>query len=304
MRILVTGAAGFAGRHLIRELVRRRGTVHALVRRADQARALRALGATPILGDVTRPADLRRAVRRARPDAAAHLASLAFVPDAEKDPARARRVIVGGTENLMRALPPSCRVLLVSSGMVYGPTGRRLPAESTAPAPASPYAALKLEAEIRALALRPDVLIARPFNHAGPGQDPRFVVADFARQIARIEAGLQLPRMIVGDLRSRRSFLDVRDVARAYVLLLAKGRPGTVYNVAGAEASIRGILLSLKRLARVRIAVVSHASKRRGTSRFAGSAARLRRETGWAPKIPLSRTLRDVLSEWRHKEEV
>ncbi len=302
MRIFVTGASGFAGRHLVRELARQGWTVYGLIRRPQQARMLRALGAIPVPGDITRPATLHRAVRLSRPDAAVHLAAMAFVPDVQKDPLRARRVFVEGTENLLKALPPSCRILFVSSGMVYAPASRTLPDESTPPMPANPYGALKLEAEIRALALRSDVLIARPFNHAGPGQDPRFVVSDFARQIARIEAGLQEPVMTVGDLRSRRAFLDVRDVARAYALLLKKGRPGTVYNVSGPEVSIESLLQGLRRLSTAKVRVTSSADRRRGPSRFAGSAARLRRETGWKPRIPLSKTLKDVLSEWRKQE--
>ena len=195
-RILVTGAAGFAGLHLARELGCRGWTVHGLVRKLTQIPALKAVGAKPILGDLTREADLRRAVRLAEPEACAHLAAGAFVPDAEKDPLLARRVIVGGTESLRKALPAGCRLLFVSTGMVYGPVKRRLPDESTPPAPANLYSRLKVEAET----LVPEAIIARPFNHAGPGQDPRFVVSDFARQVARIEAGIQSETMQVGDL--------------------------------------------------------------------------------------------------------
>ena len=297
-RILVTGAAGFAGLHLVRELNRRGWTVYGLARRKSQFPALRAAGAKPLLGDLTRPSDLRRAVRLSKPAACAHLAAGAFVPDADRDPARARLVIVGGTLNLVRALPPGCRLLLVSSGMVYGPAKRRLPDESTSPAPANLYSRLKLAAE----ALAPDAILARPFNHAGPGQDPRFVVSDFARQVARIEAGSQPPTMQVGDLSSIRSFCDVRDMARAYADLVERGLPGRIYNVAGPEASIRSVLGGLRRLSKTRIRVVSTAKKRRGTSRVAGSAGRIRRELGWKPRISLSRTLKDVLSEWRKKE--
>ncbi len=130
-RVLVTGAGGFAGLHLVR-LLRSRGVrVYGLVRRKAQAKALRALGAQALLGDLIRPASLRRAVAASRPDAVAHLASPSFVPAAEAGPARTRRAIVGGTTALLEAvreLAPSARILLVSSGMVYGPARGRGPA--------------------------------------------------------------------------------------------------------------------------------------------------------------------------------
>ena len=310
MRILVTGAAGFAGRHVVLELLRRGHKVYGLARRAAQVRALRALGARSLQGDVTRKADLLRVLQAALPQGIIHLAGEAHVGEAARDPAKTRRVTVGGSRNLLEAAAeavPACRVLLVSSGMVYGPARGSPPREGARLRVRGAYARAKAAAEREAgrIAARYGLalIIARPFNHAGPGQSPRFAMADFARQIACIEAGKATPRIEVGDLSSRRAFLDVRDVARAYADLLARGRPGRVYNVSGARpVRIQAVLDGLLRISGLEVEVVSVPSRRRGTSTYAGCAGRIRRELGWRPKISLSRTLRDVLSEWRRKE--
>lgn len=307
MRVLVTGAAGFAGRHLVRELRRRGHAVYGLVRRRAQRAPVRALGAVPVLGDVTRRRDLERALRLARPDAVAHLAAESFVPAAASDPEGTLRTTVAGTRLLAAVLSrqvPKARLLYVSTGMVYGPVRRGLPAEGAPARPANVYAEAKLAAE-RVLREVPglDLVVARPFNHAGPGQDPRFVVSSFARQAVRIERGIQAPVVKVGDLSARRSFVDVRDVVRAYADLLVRGRPGRVYNVAGrGTVPMSAVLDLVRKAARKPFRVEVEAGRRRGADRFAGSAARIRRELGWVPRIPLARTVADVLADWRGKE--
>ena len=174
-RILVTGAAGFAGLHLARELGCRGWTVHGLVRKLTQIPALKAVGAKPILGDLTREADLRRAVRLAEPEACAHLAAGAFVPDAEKDPPCPPR-----SSAARASKPPSCRMPPPSSPRVWSMARE-------APLPTNPRSrpGQPTVAQGRGGDARPEAIIARPFNYAGPGQDPRFVVSALARQVAR-----------------------------------------------------------------------------------------------------------------------
>jgi GDP-4-dehydro-6-deoxy-D-mannose reductase len=149
------------------------------------------------------------------------------------------------------------------------------------------------------------VLLARAFNHIGPGQDPSFAVAGFARQLARIRLGHAPPVIEAGDLEVTRDFTDVRDVVRAYFDLLARGRPATPYNVcSGRETRLRDALDELAALAGVAVEVRVDPARLRPVEqrRVCGSAARLRDDAGWVPRHPLPDSLRASLDEWMHKE--
>ena len=296
-RILVTGAAGFVGRHLLPAL-----------RAAFPAAEL---ATQPF--DVADPAAVTQAVRQARPDACVHLAAISAIPAAQSDPDAAWRVNLGGTLSLARALAaeqPGCTLLFASTADAYGRSfkaGVGLD-ESAALNPMNTYGATKAAADLALGAMAGDslrVIRARPFNHTGPGQSADFVVAAFARQAARIAAGLQPPVLRVGALDPLRDFLDVRDVCAAYALCLARADtipPGSVLNIAsGAPRRVGDVLAELLELAGVEATVENDASRMRASeiTLAAGDAGLARRLLGWAPAIAWRQTLADVLADWR-----
>jgi len=307
LRILVTGAAGFAGRHLVRELL---AAGHEVATTDAMPAGHPATAGLPDYApaDLRDAAALRALVRATRPDGAIHLAAISFVPDAAKDPALLEGVNVGGPVNLAEALlaeAPAARLLFVSSAQVYGAS-----AASGAPAlgedaplrPETPYARSKAEAE-RALArlaaargLR--LSTVRPANHTGPGQSPKFVAPAFARQALAAARG-ELREIRVGNLESVRDFSDVRDVVRAYRLALERGADGATYNISsGALLRIGDLLSRLLELAGAAgTPIVPDPALFRPTDAVpALSTERLRADTGWEPEIPIERTLRDLLA--------
>ncbi len=303
MRVLVTGARGFAGRHLTAAL-RARG--HDVVG-ADHAAHEDTL---PV--DVTDPLAVRAAFDLARPDAVAHLAAQAFVPASLADPDATFEVNARGTLHVLDAaravaeegLRP--RVLVVSSADVYGVQPREAYPlrESAPPLPRNPYAASKVAAEALALAYARsfgvDAVVTRAFNHIGPAQDERFAVAAFATQVARVAAGLE--RVVrVGNLDASRDFLDVRDVCEAYALLLeGGGGAGEVYNVCSGKATtMREILRRLIEIAHVAVEVREDPERMRPADVpvSVGDASKLHEATGWAPRIPLTAALRAVYDD-------
>ncbi|MBN1558046.1 MAG: GDP-mannose 4,6-dehydratase, partial [Lentisphaerae bacterium] len=257
MRVLVTGAAGFAGRYAARELHAHGHAVTGLDLAFDEpvARLDRALSGD--LGDADRLAEL---VGDAAPEACLHLAALSSVPDGDAAPERAFAVNVIGTDNLLAALArhaPACRVLAVSTAHVYGRSRGDMPLNENAPLlPDTVYAVSKAAMELaaRGAAARSGLplLIARPNNHTGPGQSARFVVPALVAQAAAIRDGTAEPVLRLGNLDSVREFADVRDVVRAYRLLLEAGRPGEAYNIGGGQRlTIRELVQTVCRLAGV-----------------------------------------------------
>jgi GDP-4-dehydro-6-deoxy-D-mannose reductase len=243
-------------------------------------------------------------VRDARPDAVLHLAAIASVADAWRNPDAVSDVNVGGTRNLLAAVAaaaPAARFLLVSSAEIYGavPEPQQPIDESAPPHPTSPYATSKLEAENVALQAGVDTVIARPFPHIGPGQDTRFAIASFASQIAGIERGAE-PVLRVGNLDARRDFSDVRDVVGAYVALLGTGTG--LYNVcSGRAVRIGDVLASLLGLAEREIEVRPDPERMRPADipLLLGSPARIERDLGWRAERPLEQTLLDILTQAR-----
>lgn len=257
-----------------------------------------------------RSASLTRVLEDLQADCVLHLAGLTSVMDSFKDPEGYFDVNFHGTWNLLRALRASRfegRMLFVSSGDCYGAVGpERLPIEEREPfRPRNPYAVSKAAAELLCGQWSQsgtfDVITARPFNHVGPGQDARFAVAAFGRQVARIRAGLSEPVIVTGDLDVTRDLTDVRDVALAYFALLDRGRNGSAYNVgSGRETPMHDVLDTLMSIAGVRAKVRPNPALIRADEqrRAVACVDSIARDTGWAPAIPLPTTLADVIDDW------
>jgi GDP-4-dehydro-6-deoxy-D-mannose reductase len=294
--VLVTGSSGFVGRHFCSRY-----------------------GGIPLADgegqvDLLDPARVRSAIAAARPEAVLHLAAQSSVAASFENPEATFSVNFFGTLHLLEALNATefrGVFLYVGSADVYGKTDdTHLPiTESQQLRPLSPYAVSKVAAE--ALCYQWSqlqkfrVVLARPFNQIGPGQDPRFAVAHFARQIQRIRRGQQPPVVTTGDLNVTRDFTDVRDVVRAYRMLLDLGENGEVYNVcSGRERSLRSMVERLLQLSRVAATLQSDPKLLRPIEqrRFFGNAGKLRAVTGWTPDIPLETTLADILRQEDEKK--
>lgn len=314
MHVLITGAGGFVGGHLIQHLLTQPDlTLYAAVfDPPGQNPRLDALPVTQHQVELRDPAAVEAEIERTCPDLVFHLAALADVGQSFKDPWGTLENNILAQVNLLEAIKkqrPQARVLIVSSAEIYGsasdPDGLD---EHTPLMPGSPYSVSKIAQDMLGLqyfvAHHIPVIRARPFNHIGPGQTRGFVTADFASQIAAIEAGQHAPVMWVGNLAAERDFTDVRDVVRAYTLMLLKGEPGQVYNVGSGRAySIQFILDTLLSYSTVEIEARPDPARLRPSDvpRRVGNAARLRQQTGWEPAIPLEQSLLDILNDWRQR---
>ncbi len=302
---LVTGAAGFAGGHLVDRLVRDGVGVTAW-HRPGGAPPRPLAGATWAAVDLGDRDAIARALDRIAPDAVYHCAGAPHVGRSWDRTLATFETNVRCTHHLVEALRvrhPRARLVVTSSAMVYATSDEAL-SERAPLHPASPYAVSKLAQELVALedAGPQHVCIARSFNHFGPRQTPGFVTSDFARRIADIEAGRFPPEMAVGNLDARRDLTDVRDTVRAYQLMAERGTAGRIYNVcSGRTVVIRELLDRLLARARVPIAVRTDPKRLRPSDQpiVLGDSGRIRSELGWQPTIPLDQTLDDVLAYWR-----
>jgi GDP-4-dehydro-6-deoxy-D-mannose reductase len=304
---LVTGAAGFAGSHLLDVLREQRAEVVAWHRpgRPHPPASERLRWAAVDMLD--RPA-VRAAITDIRPDRVYHCAGAAHVGQAWDTTTKTLAANVLGTHHLVEALrdlAPDARVLNPSSALVYEPSDGPL-GEAQPLAPASPYGLSKLAQELVGCgnADGPRVYLARPFNHFGPRQSPSFATSGFARTIAAIEAGRARPEIPVGNLEPLRDLTDVRDTVRAYQLILERGEPGRPYNVcSGRVVKVRDLLDLMLQRARVPIRVVTDPARYRPNDLpvVHGDPARIREELGWVPVVPLERTIADLLAYWRER---
>ncbi len=310
MRIFITGATGFAGSHLVEELLAAGHTVCTLVHAATSHQELRQhKNLTPVAGDLLDVASLETAVAEAQPDMVYHLAGQAYPARSWQQPGLTLSVNSVGTANLLQAVVKygRPRVLIVTSAEIYGQiTPDMLPiTEQTLPAPNHPYGVSKWMAGLLVplywQRYQLPVVEARPFNHIGPHQALGFVVPDFASQLAAIQLGQRDNRLMVGNLEAKRDFTDVRDVTRAYRLLAAEGQPGEAYLIcSGRAVRIEAILQKLIEIAGVDVVIERDPERMRpsDTPCLYGSYAKIQAQTGWEPQIGLEQSLADILQDW------
>jgi GDP-4-dehydro-6-deoxy-D-mannose reductase len=306
---LVTGAAGFAGGHLLDLLSADTPDLVAWSRPGGAPPQAAAGAAWEAIDLLDRDA-VRHAIARVRPVVVYHCAGAAHVGRSWDRTESTLATNVRATHYLLDALSRAqveSRVLIPSSAMVYASADRAL-TEDDPLIPSSPYAFSKLAQE--QLGCRPygkvHVLIARAFNHFGPRQDPMFVASGFARRIADIERGRWAPEIAVGNLEARRDLADVRDTVRAYRLIVQRGKPGRPYNVCtGRAIAIRDLLGMLIARARVPMTVKPDPARYRPNDvpLLLGDPQRLHDELGWTPRIPLDQTIDDLLEYWRTATE-
>jgi GDP-4-dehydro-6-deoxy-D-mannose reductase len=313
VRLLITGADGFVGRHVLSDvtMVLPDAVVKPTARRpVDYAR----FGTHEGL-DITDRAAADAVISRFQPTHVLHLAGYATTAPSASYADDVWRVNLHGTLNIANAIvahAPSCWLLFAGSGLIYGDSGKDgTPLhEGTLLAPSNLYAATKAAADLALGAMARERLRTvrlRPFNHIGAGQTEAFVVPSFARQIARIEAGLQEPYVKVGDLSAERDFLDVEDVVSAYLAVVRNTgslEPGQIFNVAsGAPRRIGAVLDAMVAASARPIRIETDETRLRpsDTPRYIGDASLLRRTLGWCPARSFDATLATVLDDWRRR---
>ncbi len=305
MRALITGSEGFVGRYLRAELTAAGYQVTGLDRTE---------GPGCVRCDLNDAEVLRETIREIRPEAVFHLAGQADVGRSWKDPAGTFLINTVGAAHLLEALrqeAPEAGVLMVGSADQYGRLGERglSVREDMETRPQSPYAISKKAQEelgllyARSYGMR--VFATRSFNHGGAGQRQGFMIPDFAAGIVRVERGEE-PALRVGNLEARRDFTHVKDVVRAYRLIMERGKSGEIYNVgSGKTWQVREVLDRMRGMASREIPVVPDPSRMRpsDTPVICCDRSKLTRDTGWEPEHSLEEMLRDTLEDFRHQKQ-
>lgn len=312
-KVLITGATGFVGNHLIKQLLSSEppseiyGTTRKEISPEDDSRV------HFVQIDLLDKEAIVSFLKEIQPQEIYHLAAQSNVPQSIKDPISTFHANVDSQLNLLMALCElkmiETKVLVVSSAEVYGYIAPEyLPVDENTPhRPANPYAVSKIAQDYLGfqfnLSYNLPIVRVRPFNHVGPGQAPHFVMADFAKQVAEIEKGIKEPLMRVGNMVARRDFTDVRDMVKLYPLLLEKGIPGEVYNAgSGKSHSVQEILDLLMVYANVDIKVEIDQAKMRASDvpNIVADITKVQKVTGWKPQIPFEQTVKDTLDYFRN----
>ncbi len=308
MNIFITGATGFVGCHL-RECLNRLG--HCIWGTAYPEVPQISSGDRIFYLDIRSEKDVFASIQEIKPDWVFHLAAVSNVRHSWNKRRETLETNLIGTLNIFEAVrkfSPHARIVFVSSSDIYG-TDMILEgpqAETARVSAVNPYAYTKWSGEILcdfySRVEKLNIVIARPFPHTGPGQSADFVCSDWAWQIARIEKRLSEPVIHTGDLSVERDFTDVRDVVRAYVNLIEKGKSGEAYNICtGVSFSLNKIMELLLSFTQEKIAVRLDTQKLRKIEipRLVGDNRKIRETIGWKPEIPMERTLEELLGYWR-----
>ena len=314
MKALITGISGFVGSHLAEYLLDATDWEVAGTVFGPYGNIASLCGQLELY-----PAELSRLdvmtfiLEQAQPDVIFHLAAQPLVSASQRNPWGTLETNIRMQLNVLEGVSqvrPGCRMLVVGSSEEYGLVSpEELPVDEETPLrPLNSYALSKVAQDLMGLQYhlthRLHVVRARPFNHIGPRQRIGFVAPDLASQIAAAELGLQPPIIEVGNLAARRDFSDVRDVVRAYVLLITEGEPGEVYNIGSGEShSIQELLDTLVNMSRVPIEVRQDPDRMRPSDvpDFVCDATRIRKRTGWQTTISFDQSLQDVLEYWRQE---
>lgn len=303
--LLITGHLGFVGQVLLRD--------HAQLIGGDFFQ----LKTLPADLDILNLVDLKKSLEQIQPQAVLHLAAQSFVPESFNNPARTLSVNLTGTLHLLQALDHinfQGRLLYVSSADVYGfvPEANLPITEEQAPLPRNPYAVSKLAAEYLCqqwnLRANYNIIIARPFNHIGPGQDERFIWSGLARQLAAIELGQRPPVLEVGNLGVSRDFTAVEDVIQAYIDLLRAPKNSlngsVIYNIcSGREVFLDQLLAQLINERGLSVELVIDPNRLRVAEqvRAVGSSEKIQKQVSWLIKKPVIAVLHDMVEDWKRK---
>jgi len=307
--VLVTGAGGFVGSHLIELLERDHSNIVAWLRPGTEP-LVRGRHVKWIDIEMHDRDAVARAVAAAPPEQIYHLAGVPHVGESWEHTHETFAGNVLATHHLFDAIRRAAlrpRVLISSTAFVYAPLNRAI-TEHDLVRPNSPYGTSKVAQEMLAKRAWEDdgipALIARSFNHVGPRQAPSFVAASIAKQIAESEAGRRAPKLLMGNMDSERDMMDVRDTVRAYQSMMASATPGIPYNVSsGVPIKVRTLVELMTSKARMPIAIEQDPARFRpnDTPLVLGDHSRLTVDTGWTPQIPLERTVDDLLGYWRQQ---
>jgi len=314
-RVLITGITGFAGSHLAELLLKKNYQVHGLCRWRSRGENIQRIKSKIRLieGDLLDFHSLQHLIMDVRPELIFHLAAQSFVPASWTSPAATLQINVTGSCNLLEAIRSAKMdsvIQLACSSEEYGLVKpNEVPIKESNPLrPLSPYGVSKIGMDylgyqyFKSYGMK--IVRTRGFNHTGPRRGDVFVCSTFAKQIAEIEKGRKKPVIRVGNLSAKRDFTDVRDMVRGYYLATQKGKPGEVYNIcSGRAVEIKKVLAILLEMSKVKLKVEKDPLRMRPSDVpiLQGDCAKFKRRTGWQPKIPFEKTLKDLLNYWRQR---